>query len=301
MTRKIGPCMVAAILMMGGCGNPPSTPGDRCATNADCADEQICFGRVCQDRGGVSDAGAPPVGDAGAGVDTGQPARDTGSTGRDAGTAADRGSAPQDAGAATACETEQDCPYTHYCNRTDRQCAPLPPGICREDRSCVGTCNVPDGRTVGRCVDCQSDADCADQAPRTRCLNSQCRLPEGQCENNADCANGESCVDGACQGGGGGGGGCTDNADCPGGGLCFAGQCIDGGGGGGGGGLPGECASHADCAATQQCMQNICLPRCNESPWDRLCSLPQVPGLPDLCVICSTAQLTCDMQSGLCQ
>ena len=206
---------LSALMMIHACGGAPDPEGDSCAVDAPAA--AGCFQGLCRvgDRGGCGRSMRRC--DARHGCSR----QDTGNSGtRDAGVTppADTGVTAPDTGAGGCqgddcpCENESDCPYDHYCNRRDGQCAPLPDGTCRDDRSCTGTCNVPEGRTVGRCVDCQADADCADQAPRTRCLNNTCRLPEGQCENNTDCANGEQCVDGACEGGGGGGAG--DDGDC---------------------------------------------------------------------------------------
>jgi len=292
---------LSALMMTHACGGAPDPEGDSCAVDSDCTAGAVCFQGLCRGSGTEVDAG--PV-DAGAATqDTGAAAQDTGNSGtRDAGVTppADTGVTAPDTGAGGCqgddcpCENESDCPYDHYCNRRDGQCAPLPAGTCRDDRSCTGTCNVPEGRTVGRCVDCQADADCADQAPRTRCLNNTCRLPEGQCENNTDCANGEQCVDGACEGGGGGGGACQDDGDCVAGESCLAGQCISPGGG-----LPGGCASHADCGADEQCLMNQCLSKCNTGSFGQLCSIP--PPLDIACICRIAGGLTCNQQTGYCE
>ena len=129
---------------------------------------------------------------------------------------------------------------------------------------------------------------------RARCLNNTCRLPEGQCENNTDCANGEQCVDGACEGGGGGGGACQDDGDCVAGETCLAGQCISPGGG-----LPGGCASHADCGADEQCLLNQCLSKCNTGTFGQLCSIP--PPLDIACICRIAGGLTCNQQTGYCE
>ncbi len=279
------------------CGGPPANTSERCTTNADCSAEAVCFEGLCRGPGNQADAGGGSTTDAAAARDTGSSNNtDTGQTPVDAGQTnpVDAGGGDPCANDNCPCETEADCPYTHYCNRRDGQCSPLPEGTCRDDRSCTGECNIPEGRTVGRCVDCQMDADCAAQAPRTRCLNNTCRLPEGQCENNADCANGEQCVNGACEGGGNGGGGCQDDADCLAGESCLAGQCISPGGG-----LPGGCASHADCEADQQCLANTCLGKCNVGNIGALCAAP--PPADFLCICRLAGGLTCNQTTGYCE
>ncbi len=295
---------LCTLMLINACGGPPDPTGTSCAADSDCSNGAVCFQGLCRGANNSSDAGVN------AGVDAGSAARDAGSATQDTG-----GSTPRDAGVTPPadtgntrpdtggeqcqnddcpCEDESDCPYDHYCNRRDGQCAPLPPGTCRDDRSCTGNCNVPEGRTVGRCVDCQVDADCAGQAPRTRCLNNTCRLPEGQCENNTDCANGEQCVDGACQGGGGGGGGCEDDADCVAGESCLLGQCISPGGG-----LPGGCTDNAECGADEQCLLNQCLSKCNVGNFGLLCSLPPPADVACICRI--AGGLTCNQQTGYCE
>jgi hypothetical protein len=288
--------MAAACLMIVACGGPPSNTGNRCTTNADCSNDTVCFEGLCRGSGDQVDAGSQDAGpgqDTGSGNDTGSTPSDTGTTPTDGGQAT-----PVDAGsdqcenADCPCEDESSCPYTHYCNRRDGQCAPLPPGTCRDDRSCDGECNIPEGRTVGRCVDCQVDADCVASAPRTRCLNNTCRLPEGQCENNADCGNGEECVNNRCEGGGGGG---CNAQNCPAPGQCVQNQCLGGGGGG-----QGECTVHADCGPAEQCLDlggmAMCMQKCNEGAMGAICALPNLP----LC-ICNMAGLTCNQQSGFCE
>jgi len=292
---------LCTLMLVNACGGPPAPTGESCNVDSDCPEASVCFQGLCRGSGGGNNGTA----------DAGVVAQDSGSTTQDSGnmTLADAGNVtPADTGvvarpdaggdecanADCPCENESDCPYTHYCNRRDGQCSPLPEGTCRDDRSCVGNCNIPEGRTVGRCVDCQLDADCAAQAPRTRCLNNTCRLPEGQCENNADCANGESCVDGACEGGGGGGGACQDDADCVAGESCLVGQCISPGGG-----LPGGCAENADCGADEQCLMNQCLSKCNTGPFGQLCALPAPLDVACICRI--AGGLTCNQTTGYCE
>ena len=293
---------LCTLMLVNACGGPPDPTGTSCAVDSDCSNGAVCFQGLCRSSNSSSDAGN----DAGSTVqDTGSSAQDTGGvTPVDAGVTppADTGAVTPDAGGDQCqnddcpCEDESDCPYDHYCNRRDGQCAPLPPGTCRDDRSCTGNCNIPEGRTVGRCVDCQVDADCAGQAPRTRCLNNTCRLPEGQCENNTDCANGQTCVDGACEGGGGNNGGGCNAQNCPPPGQCLANQCIGGGGGGG----QNQCTDNSDCAANEQCLDlqgmAMCMQRCNEGIMAALCALPNL----QLC-ICNRAGLTCNQGTGLCE
>ena len=283
--------LLSAALLLAACGGPEATTGDRCTSNADCPAESTCFSGLCRanNGGGDTDAGSNGSVDAGnsSQQDSGNTPFDAGNTPHDAGntTPADTGNGGggQCQGDCP-CETESDCPVTHYCNRRDGQCAELPEGTCRDDSTCAGRCNVPEGRTVGRCIDCEVDADCAGQAPRTRCFNNMCRLPEGQCENNGDCENGQTCVDGACEGGGGGGG-CNAN-NCPPPGQCVQDQCI----GGGGGGI-GDCTDHSDCDASQQCLDiggmGMCMDRCNGGLLGPM--------------ICIAIGMNCDMATGLCE
>jgi hypothetical protein len=276
---------LALLFVANACGAPPADVGERCTSNADCSAEQTCFSGLC--RGVADDAGAGaldagPARDMGPGFDSGTPAPDAGTPPADTGATPSPDAGDQCAEADCPCESEGDCPYTHYCNRRDGQCAALPDGTCRDDRSCVGRCNIPEGRTVGRCIDCESDNDCAAQAPRTRCLNNTCRLPEGSCENNADCPNGGQCVDGACEGGGGG---ACDAQSCPPPGQCVQDQCIGGGGGGGG------CTDHAECDPAEQCLSvagmGVCMDRCNAS----------IIGP----IMCQISGLACNMATGICE
>jgi Cys-rich repeat protein len=54
---------------------------------------------------------------------------------------------------------------------------------------------------TNRCVECLANTDCTNQQ------NPICNMTDHncvQCTTNADCTNGRTCVDGACEGGGGG-------------------------------------------------------------------------------------------------
>lgn len=170
-----------------------------------------------------------------------------------------------DEGGGGGCTREEDCPMDSFCNRRDGTCNPLPPGACRDDSVCEGRCNIAEGRTIGRCVDCTSDAECP---PPRQCISETCRMPEGQCEDDNDCPGGGTCNNGQCEGGDGN---CRGQEDCPEGQFCNpqTGQCIGGQQGGQeppGMGMP-QCNDHPDCAPDQQCAQvggqGLCLPRCD--------------------------------------
>jgi hypothetical protein len=282
--------LIAALaLTTVGCGDPPSSVGSRCSVNSDCPSGSTCFGGTCREA--AADAGTEGRDSGGLTPDTGNvPAPDSGARpAPDAGVtpAPDTGAQQPDAGPpGGACEAHEDCPYYQYCNLLDLVCADLPNGTCRDDRSCVQRCEIPAGRSLGRCVDCSQDSDC--QAPNTRCDRGTCRPPEGQCTDNADCAAGEQCVDGACEAGQGG----CNLQNCPAPGQCIQDQCIGGGGGGQGG-----CTENADCPG-QQCVPSfpMCMPLCNDGIFALLCQLPNNP----LC-ICTPDGLTCNQGSGYCE
>ncbi|MEC7750816.1 MAG: hypothetical protein VX405_04835 [Myxococcota bacterium] len=226
-------------------GRCTGEPNDgRCRGDNDCTGDQICVAGVCEDPS------------------TPECRQDTDCA---AGERCFNGVCEAEGGGGD-CQSEADCPIDSFCNRRDGSCNPLPPGACRDDSVCEGTCDIADGRTIGRCVDCTSDAECP--APR-QCISESCRMPEGQCEGDADCPGGGTCNGGQCEGGNGA---CRGQEDCPAGEFCNpqTGQCV--GGDGGGGGLPPgvgvpQCNDNSDCAADQQCLQlagqSICLPRCD--------------------------------------
>ena len=226
-------------------GRCTGTPDDGlCRGDNDCPGEQICVAGTCED---ASSPECREDGDCAAGERC-------------------FNGVCEDEGGQGDCQSEADCPMDSFCNRRDGSCNPLPPGACRDDSVCEGSCNIAEGRTIGRCVDCTSDAECP--APR-QCISESCRMPEGQCEDDADCPGGGTCNAGQCEGGDGV---CRGQEDCAAGEFCNpqTGQCV-GGDGGGGGMPPGvgvpQCNDHSDCAADQQCLQlagqSLCMPRCD--------------------------------------
>lgn len=123
------------------------------------------------------------------------------------------------------CEATSDCPIDQFCSPSERACADLPEGTCRQDNQCAsGRCNVPEGREIGRC---EGGA--------------------GECTDNSDCEDGEMCEDGSCVGGGGGG--CESNFDCAIGQLCTDGRCVQ----------DTRCFSDQDCGDRQACQQLECV------------------------------------------
>jgi len=123
------------------------------------------------------------------------------------------------------CNDDADCGPGEVC--ADDRCATptpsvTPDGFCREDQDCNGGVCV-DGRCATPTPDgfCEDEADCA---AGELCIDNRCTpptpTPEGFCEGDDDCTSGETCVDNRCAtptpgSGGGGGCGCSVEPDPP--------------------------------------------------------------------------------------
>jgi len=141
------------------------------------------------------------------------------------------------------CTQDSDCDSDQFCLPDVGQCDEIEPAEC----------NLQTGDVCA----CASDAECPDGAY----CNTQglCELnvtsepapdpvaPE-DCGQNADCAAGESCVDGACveqaspE--------CRTDRQCPGGQRCVEAQCVEDASG---------CRSDRDCDAQQICRDATCV------------------------------------------
>ncbi len=99
---------------------------------------------------------------------------------------------------------------------------------------------------------CSTDSDCASGES---CVNGGCQ--GNSCQADTDCPSGEACRNGSCTGGTGGGAG--------GGGGCSGMNCGGGSGGGTGGGTGGGCSGancacqvDTDCASGEACRNGVC-------------------------------------------
>ncbi|MEO1234148.1 MAG: hypothetical protein AAFZ18_35160 [Myxococcota bacterium] len=93
---------------------------------------------------------------------------------------------------------------------------------------------------------CMSDADCGQGE---WCVQSMCIAPRpGQCRGQADCSATEICQNGTCTPASTG---CTSDADCSRGEWCVNASCVTP--------RPGQCRTNADCAAGETCQQNACV------------------------------------------
>ncbi|HVY46762.1 MAG TPA: DUF3344 domain-containing protein, partial [Minicystis sp.] len=118
------------------------------------------------------------------------------------------------------CDTQADCDAPAICDTTSHTCtAPCqsngdcsdPTPVCDTGTGqCVqclmnGDCSDPtpicDGPTH-TCVQCESNADCSDPTPRCNQMTKSCV----QCVTNNQCPNGQTCDNGTCTSGSGGGG-----------------------------------------------------------------------------------------------
>jgi hypothetical protein len=167
-----------------------------------------------------------------------------------------------------ACQSDSDCPAWLTC--TAGQCSEC--GECPAGQQCKPVTVFPDmGPGYSACVPCTAEGNC------TRCTtNSQCKAgevcsggkctacssnaqcgPSAQCiathttqqctcSATADCASGESCVQGLCAPG------CCTNNDCSPGEACTDGLCQPCQGSG------CACGSAGDCATGQACINSTC-------------------------------------------
>ncbi len=85
---------------------------------------------------------------------------------------------------------------------------------------------------------------CVHGCERLADVDDRCRAePPPGCVADADCADGERCLDGACQPG------CAADAECPAGHLCLGGRCVP---------AP-RCDDDADCIAGERCLEGACV------------------------------------------
>lgn len=95
---------------------------------------------------------------------------------------------------------------------------------------------------------CRADADCPNG---DWCVNGACTTPTpGQCRSANDCAPTESCIQGSCQVPNLPS--CQTDADCSRGESCVSGQCQPQSG----------CSTDADCPSNEVCELAICVPAC---------------------------------------
>lgn len=128
---------------------------------------------------------------------------------------------------------------------------PAPPPECLEDANCPegeicvdGTCTAPcEPLTCGESGDCGTSL--RDGTPCV-CIDGECN--ERECSSDADCPDGEICVDGVCvprcqpsQ--------CGADGDCAPGCICVGGSCRD-----------AECGPNNPCPSGQVCINGRCFP-----------------------------------------
>jgi hypothetical protein len=116
---------------------------------------------------------------------------------------------------------------------------PEPPQVYARKK----TCKRGKKRCAGRCIpkaSCCTDADCADQE---QCVAGAC-VTKG-CSTDAECPAGQRCIDGICRGLP-----CATNAGCAADQVCWAFQCTAAG---------GPCPSNGDCPSNQVCRDEVCL------------------------------------------
>ncbi|MGM0555835.1 MAG: hypothetical protein ACQEVA_05610 [Myxococcota bacterium] len=247
------------------------TDGDSCSSNADCPDPQVCqldtaTGELsCQDPGGGETGDSCTTGaDCASGVCLNGACADTCASDGDcpSGYACETQSVPLDDGGTADVDV---------CIETDRPCASdedcTDPQICTVDRSGSSTdltCGAPIGG--GQLGDsCTADADCASNL----CVEDQCSAP---CERTIDCNDGDGfkCEPTEIDLGAGGteeqnicrpkaANECSSDSDCSGSDRCVAEKTATQieftcGAPNQGGGETG-----ADCAADDECAQNLCM------------------------------------------
>ena len=267
-----------------GCGD-----ADACASDADCAQGQVCWAGLCLDDGIECRADADcPAGEVcrqGLCQVGCEPQAEVCGDGLD-----NDCDGLVDEGCGAVCQTDADCAPSELCQD----------GRCVQACFCVSDADCPAGTLCTDCqclpVDCRTDDDCASG---WRCADGQC-IPDG-CSSDADCAAGQVCRDGRCWAGCDtdldgdghlapdcGGADCDDsdagvhpgaaeacngmdddcdgqvdedcglpcasNADCPADQVCLAGRCAQ------------TCSSDADCGPDQVCRDRICQDACQLEP-----------------------------------
>jgi peptidoglycan-associated lipoprotein len=106
---------------------------------------------------------------------------------------------------------------------------------------------------------CDGDADCKDGEV---CVNKECKpAPSADgCSSDADCGDGKVCKAGACVA-------CSADAECGPGGKCNAGVCD----------RPKKCSADEECADDEDCINGVCLnPGAPADPGSASCQLQTV-------------------------
>jgi len=126
--------------------------------------------------------------------------------------------------------------------------------------------------------ECEEDADCRNGQ---RCERNQCIEAPPRCADDIDCPPGQSCNDGECRTPNNGR--CQDNSQCPDLYLCLDGRCVE---------PDRNCGAHADCPMHQVCNFNngecellpagVCR---NDDPCQLRCQIPQGSEL-GVCIDC---------------
>jgi peptidoglycan-associated lipoprotein len=102
-------------------------------------------------------------------------------------------------------------------------------GHCQEGEFCVNNL----------CQQCRDDADCA---AGDSCHDGACK-PPGYCRDSSDCANGQVCRDEVC-------GPCMSSDECGPDGACVDGACV-----------AAECKTNDECPAGLECVGRVCVPQ----------------------------------------
>ncbi len=268
-----------------GCGD-----ADACASDADCAQGQVCWAGLCIDDGiecradadcpagevcrqGLCQVGCEPQAEVcGDGLDNDCDGLVDEGCGAVCQTDADCAPSElcQDGRCVQACfcVSDADCPAGTLC--TDCQCLPVD---CRTDDDCTPGWRCADGQCIPD--GCSSDADCGpDQVCRDRICQDACHPePEvcdgldndcdGQVDEDFDFSSdpqhcggcGQACAAGeSCSDGRCIPTGCASDADCAAGQVCVAGECA------------ATCVADADCPAGQVCRDRICQDACQPEP-----------------------------------
>lgn len=164
------------------------------------------------------------------------------------------GSVCTDLGCVEECASDDECPAGTECR--DGMCVnptedPTPiPGVCTTNEDCMGSnLECLDGVCVVRegPGGCDDDADCA---AGEVCVDGECRAEEDSCQFSSECGPGRVCVNEVCTTG------CTDSTQCPAGLECVDGFCREGM-------TSPDCTSNEECDAGQICVDGACVAECS--------------------------------------